>query len=53
MKTLIASALIASTAWSGCALVPNRNSITLNHTIDLDERPLDGASVSMRLEWIR
>lgn len=53
MRTLVTSALIASTTWSGCALVPNRNSIMLNHTIDLDARPLDGASVSMRLEWIR
>lgn len=53
MRTLITLALIASTAWSGCAVVPNRNSITLNHTIDLDARPLDGANVSMRLEWNR
>jgi hypothetical protein len=39
--------------YSGCAIVPNRNSITLNKTIELDERAIEKLNVGVRLEWIR
>ncbi len=39
--------------FSGCAIVPNRNTITLNKTIELDERAIEKLNVGVRLEWIR
>lgn len=38
---------------SGCAIIPNRNTITLNKTIELDERAIEKLNVGVRLEWIR
>ena len=40
-------------SFSGCAIVPNRNTITLNKTIELDERAIEKMNVGVRLEWIR
>jgi len=53
MSTIVKSALIASTLWSGCTITPNRNTITLNKVIELDERALEDVNVGIRLEWIR
>ena len=39
--------------YSGCAIVPNRNTITMNKTIELDERAIEKLNVGVRLEWIR
>ena len=45
--------ILSSTIISGCAIVPNRNTITLNKTIELDERAIEKLNVGVRLEWIR
>ena len=44
---------LLSILFSGCAIVPNRNTITLNKTIELDERAIEDVNVGIRLEWIR
>ena len=38
---------------NGCAIVPNRNTLTLNKTIELDERAVEDINVGLRFEWIR
>ena len=45
--------ILPFTIISGCAIVPNRNTITLNKTIELDERAIEKLNVGVRLEWIR
>ena len=37
---------------SGC-VGTTKSVLSMNKTIDLDERPLDGLQISFRLEWIR
>ncbi len=44
---------LISILFSGCAIVPNRNTLTLNKTIELDERAIEKLNVGVRLEWIR
>ena len=44
---------LVSILFSGCAIIPNRNTITLNKTIELDERAIEDVNVGIRLEWIR
>jgi len=44
---------ISSLFYSGCAIIPNRNTITMNKTIELDERAIEKMNVGVRLEWIR
>ena len=56
IKTKINTAAIlflTSIIFSGCAIVPNRNTITINKTIELDERAIEKMNVGVRLEWIR
>ena len=45
--------LSMSCLYSGCAIIPNRNTITMNKTIELDERAIEKLNVGVRLEWIR
>ena len=45
--------LLLSSLYSGCAIIPNRNTITMNKTIELDERAIEKLNVGVRLEWIR
>ena len=45
--------ILTSIIFSGCAMIPNRNTITLNKTIELDERAIEKLNVGVRLEWIR
>ena len=45
--------ILSSIIFSSCAMIPNRNSITLNKTIELDERAIEKLNVGVRLEWIR
>ena len=44
---------LISILFSGCAIVPTRNTLTLNKTIELDERAIEKLNVGVRLEWIR
>ena len=45
--------LLYTCLYSGCAIIPNRNTITMNKTIELDERAIEKMNVGVRLEWIR
>ena len=45
--------LLYTCLYSGCAIVPTRNTLTLNKTIELDERAIEDINVGIRLEWIR
>tara|TARA_Y100000004_G_scaffold3197_1_gene3797 strand:+ start:1153 stop:1308 length:156 start_codon:yes stop_codon:yes gene_type:complete len=51
MKTKIL--LVILTAFSGCTIIPTRNVITLNKTVELDKRAVEELDVGIRLEWIR
>ena len=44
---------LSSIIFSGCAIIPNRNTVTMNKTIELDERAIEKLNVGVRLEWIR
>ena len=45
--------LVLTSLYSGCSIVPTRNTLTLNKTIELDERAIEKMNVGIRLEWIR
>ena len=45
--------ILTSIIYSGCAIIPNRNTLTLNKTIELDERAIEKLNVGVRTEWIR
>jgi len=44
---------LVSIIFSGCAIIPNKNVLTLNKTIELDERAVEDINVGLRFEWIR
>jgi len=48
LLTLACASLIPS-----CAIIPDRNTITMNKIIELDERAVEKLNVGVRLEWIR
>jgi hypothetical protein len=45
--------LIFMLLFSGCTIIPTRNTLTLNKTIELDERAIEDINVGLRFEWIR
>ena len=45
--------LVCTALYSGCAIIPNRNILSLNKTIELDERAVEDINVGLRFEWIR
>ena len=45
--------LSMSCLYSGCAIIPNKNTITMNKTIELDERAVEDINVGLRFEWTR
>jgi hypothetical protein len=38
---------------SGCTIIPSKNVLTMNKTIELDERAVEDINVGLRFEWIR
>ena len=52
-NTAATGILVIASIFSGCAIVPTRNTITMNKTIELDERAIEKMNVGIRLEWIR
>ena len=52
-NTAATGILVIASIFSGCAIIPNRNTLTLNKTIELDERAIEKLNVGVRLEWIR
>lgn len=45
--------IIMSSIISGCTIIPTRNTLNINKTIDLDQRALDNVNVGIRMEWVR
>jgi hypothetical protein len=45
--------LALSSLYSGCTIIPNKNVLTMNKTIELDERAVEDINVGLRFEWIR
>ena len=45
--------LALSCLYSGCTIVPTRNSITMDKVIKLDERAIEDVKIGIKLEWIR
>ena len=53
LNTAATGILIITSIFSGCAIIPDRNVLTMNKTIELDERAIEKMNVGVRLEWIR
>ena len=45
--------ILPTMLYSGCAIIPNKNVLTMNKTIELDERAVEDINVGLRFEWIR
>jgi hypothetical protein len=45
--------LLYTTLYSGCAIIPNKNVLTMNKTIELDKRAVEELDIGVRFEWIR
>ena len=45
--------LALSCLYSGCTIVPTRNSLTMDKVIKLDERAIEDVKIGIKLEWIR
>jgi len=45
--------ILTSIIFSGCAIIPNKNVLTMNKTIELDKRAVEDINVGLRFEWIR
>jgi hypothetical protein len=45
--------ILPLTIISGCAIVPNKNVLTMNKTIELDKRAVEELDIGVRFEWIR
>lgn len=45
--------LFYTSLYSGCAIMPTKNVLTMNKTIELDERAIEDINVGLRFEWTR
>ena len=45
--------LFYASLYSGCAIMPTKNVLTMNKTIELDERAVEDINVGLRFEWTR
>ena len=52
-NTAATGILVIASIFSGCAIIPDRNVLTMNKTIELDERAVEDINVGLRFEWIR
>ena len=52
-NTAASGFLVIASIINGCTIVPHRNTLTLNKTIELDERAIEDINVGLRFEWIR
>lgn len=39
--------------FSGCVVVPTRNTVTVDQVIRSDEPAMEGARVRVQMEWVR
>ncbi len=45
--------ILPTMLYSGCAIIPNKNVLTMNKTIELDKRAVEEHDIGVRIEWIR
>ncbi len=45
--------ILPTMLYSGCAIIPNKNVLTMNKTIELDKRAVEELDIGVRFEWIR
>lgn len=45
--------LVLGCLFSGCTIVPHRNTLTMDKVIKLDERALEDVRIGIKLEWVR
>jgi hypothetical protein len=53
INTAATGILVISSIFSGCAIMPTKNVLTMNKTIELDERAVEDINVGLRFEWTR
>ena len=53
LNTAATGILVIASIFSGCAIMPTKNVLTMNKTIELDQRAVEDITVGIRLEWIR
>jgi len=53
LNTAATGILIITSIFSGCAIIPDRNVLTMNKTIELDKRAVEELDIGVRFEWIR
>jgi hypothetical protein len=52
-NTAATGILVIASIFSGCAIIPDRNVLTMNKTIELDKRAVEELDIGVRFEWIR
>lgn len=45
--------LVLGCLFSGCTIVPHKNTLTMDKVIKLDERALEDVRIGIKLEWVR
>ena len=53
LNTAATGILVIASIFSGCAIMPTKNVLTMNKTIELDERAIENINVGLRFEWTR
>jgi hypothetical protein len=52
-NTAATGILLIASIFSGCAIMPTKNVLTMNKTIELDQRAVEDINVGLRFEWTR
>ena len=52
-NTAATGILVIASIFSGCAIIPTKNVLTMNKTIELDQRAVEDINVGLRFEWTR
>ena len=52
-NTAATGILVIASIFSGCAIMPTKNVLTMNKTRELDERAIENINVGLRFEWTR
>jgi hypothetical protein len=45
--------ILLTAGFSGCIIVPERSSVSIDKVIELDKRAYEDANLNFRWEWIR
>ena len=53
INTAATGILVIASMFSGCAIMPTKNVLTMDKTIELDQRAIENINVGLRFEWTR